>query len=68
MKAQIKVTQLNNNQFIVTTEHGKVHILTNRALKWNLKHVFGLKGDDVLAIMVAVGMNQFTEVVVDIAS
>lgn len=65
---QIKVTQLNNDRFIVTTEHGKIHILTKRALKWNLKHVFNLKGDDVLSIMVAVGMNQFTEVVVDIAS
>lgn len=61
---KVIITQ-NNDKFVIKTQDHKVYILTKRMLKWNLKHTFNLKGDDILAIMVAIGMNNFSSIVVE---
>lgn len=63
---KVIITQIND-KFVIKTQDHKVYILTKRMLKWNLKHTFNLKGDDILAIMVAIGMNNFSSIVVDAA-
>lgn len=48
---QIKVTQYNN-KFVIETTEGKLHILNERALKWNLTHVFCVDPDLIMGIMI----------------
>lgn len=39
----MKITQ-SNNKYVITTAEGRLHILSRKALVWNLKNVFGIKG------------------------
>lgn len=57
MPNQITVT-LVGSRYVLETPNGKIHILTRKALKWNLKNVFGLDGADVLSIVVSLDTNQ----------
>ena len=50
MERSIKITQIHN-KYVVESENGKINVLSLRSLKWNLKHVFGLTGLDVLTIV-----------------
>lgn len=63
MENQIKITRVNN-RFDVEMPNGRLHILNERALKWNLKHVFGLSGEDVLAILM--GFSLTNTMIVDL--
>lgn len=60
----LKIAQIND-KYVVENGYGKVWILNKRNLKWNLRHVFGLSGEDVLAVMVSIGMGTFTEIVLE---
>lgn len=57
MERMLKVTQ-SGTKYIAETAQGKIYILSERALKWNLKHVFGLSGPEVLSIMVCFANGQ----------
>lgn len=46
----MKITQ-TNNRYIVELENGRLHILNRKALIWNLKQVFGIKGEQGKSVM-----------------
>lgn len=53
----MKITQ-TNNRYIVELENGRLHVLNRKALIWNLKHVFGIQGQqgkDVMKSLDATG-------------
>ena len=53
----MKITQ-TNDRYIVELENGRLHILNRKALIWNLKHVFNIKGEqgkDVMKSLDATG-------------
>lgn len=53
----MKITQ-TNNRYVVELENGRLHILNRKALIWNLKHVFNIKGEqgkDVMKSLDATG-------------
>lgn len=64
MENQIKITRVNN-RFDVEMPGGRLYILNERALKWNLKHVFGLSGEDVLAVLM--GFSLTNTMVIDLS-
>lgn len=64
---KVTITQINNNKFVVENKNTKVYILNKRMLKWNLTHTFKLKGEDVLAVMISIGIGQFDTITVDAA-
>lgn len=46
----MKITQ-TNDRYIVELENGRLHILNRKALIWNLKHVFNIKGEQGKSVM-----------------
>lgn len=46
----MKITQINN-RYVVETTDGRMHILNRKALIWNLKHVFNIKGEQGKSVM-----------------
>lgn len=46
----MKITQINNRYVVEITE-GRLHILNRKALIWNLKNVFGIKGEQGKSVM-----------------
>lgn len=53
----MKITQ-SFNRYVVETNDGRMHILNRKALIWNLKHVFNIKGEqgkDVMKSLDATG-------------
>lgn len=63
MENQLRITRIND-RFDVELPSGKLHILNERALKWNLKHIFGMSGEDVLSVLLAFGLTN--TVIVDL--
>lgn len=53
----LRITQVNN-RFVLETPDSRTHILGLKALKWNLKHVFGFTGLEVLSVTVMLSTNQ----------
>lgn len=50
MQNVLKVVQIGS-RYSVETQDGKMHILNLRALKWNLKNVFGIHGRDLFILL-----------------
>jgi hypothetical protein len=50
----IKITAIGA-RFVVESQDGRINILNERSLKWNLKHMFGFTGEEVLTVMVLLG-------------
>jgi hypothetical protein len=50
----LKITAIGS-RFAVESSDGRLNILNERSLKWNLKHVFGFTGEEVLTVMVLLG-------------
>lgn len=46
----MKITQ-SNDRYVVETSDGRMHILNRKSLIWNLKHVFGIKGEQGKSVM-----------------
>jgi hypothetical protein len=46
----MKITQVNN-RFVVETVEGRLHILNEKSLRWNLKRVFGRNAAEVAKIV-----------------
>lgn len=65
MERTLKITQIND-KYVVESPSGRVNILNLKSLKWNLKHVFGLTGQDVLAIVVSLSDDGVTNHTVEI--
>lgn len=52
----MKITQVNNRFFVETAE-GRLHVLNEKALRWNLKKVFGLSAPTVAEIVYKLSTN-----------
>lgn len=39
------------NRYVVETTEGRLQVLSRKALIWNLKHVFNIKGEQGKSIM-----------------
>jgi hypothetical protein len=50
------ITQ-TNNRYVVETEAGRLHILNENSLRWNLKKVFGFKPTQIAGIFKALATN-----------
>lgn len=48
---EITITQ-ENNRYVVEYPEGKLHILNEFSLRWNLKNVFGLTGEQAKEVVV----------------
>jgi hypothetical protein len=46
----MKITQ-TNNRYVVETEAGRLHILNEKSLRWNLKHVLRLTPKQVKVVV-----------------
>lgn len=57
----MKITQINN-RYVVELENGRLHILNRKALIWNLKQVFGIKGEQGKDIMKSLDTNGSVEI------
>lgn len=60
----LKITQINNRFLIETPDH-KLHILNRKALIWNMKNVFNLKGEEGKTIMTILDKNGNVEIYLD---
>lgn len=57
----MKITQINN-RYVVELENGRLHILNRKALIWNLKQVFGIKGEQGKSVMKSLDTNGSVEI------
>lgn len=58
----VTITQVNNRYFFQFEDGERLHILNQRSLSWNLKHVFKFSKEEVIAAFVCleqVGTVQF---------
>lgn len=56
----MKIIQVNKT-YQVTLPTGKLYILSRKALIWNLKNVFGIKGENGKRIMAQLDMHGHAE-------
>ena len=52
----MKITQINN-RYVVDLADGRLHILNRKALIWNLKQVFDIKGEQGKDVMKCLDAN-----------
>lgn len=52
----MKITQ-TNNRYVVELDNGRLHILNRKSLVHNLKHVFGIKGEQGKDVMKQLDQN-----------
>lgn len=57
----MKITQINN-RYVVDLADGRIHILNRKALIWNLKHVFDIKGEQGKDVMKCLDSNGQVEI------
>jgi hypothetical protein len=48
----MKITQVNNRYYIETAQ-GRLHVLNEKSLRWNLKHTFGYSGLQAASVVKA---------------
>lgn len=56
----MKITQVNT-RYVVETADGKVHVLNQHSLRWNLKHVFGKSMTEIAIILGELSVNGVCE-------
>lgn len=54
----LKITQINK-RYVVDCADGRIHILNEKALKWNLKHVFGFTKAQIDKVYVNCALSGF---------
>ena len=57
----MKITQINN-RYVVDLADGRIHILNRKSLIWNLKNVFGIKGEQGKDVMKCLDANGQVEI------
>jgi uncharacterized protein YxjI len=63
----MKITQ-TNNRYVVELENGRLHILNRKALIWNLKHVFNIKGEQGKDVMKSLDATGYAEITLERAA
>ena len=58
----LKIHAYGPGRYVMEVSGGKVHMLNLASLKWNLKNVFMLTGEEVLSIVVSLEIVQSVEV------